>query len=591
VVLAGGMLAAYGLAWLQTRRASADQARGLRGVLRGWWSALGCIAVVGVGLRVALLTWPAAAGDAIQALYLSLSRDTYVLTPADVLAGLLWSTDLLNPRLAGALIGLAVVLIALWLWARTAWRGWPTLLVGMAAADLLIFGWAIHPRERLATLAAESPAVQVVDSLPTKDAAPNRVLASPVLNQVAADRLAPLGLQEANGYSSLQFIWHRDFLGRVLYVDDDLLDLWNVRFVLDPAVHGKLSSYKGVSFLPGQAMLHAPAGNTLAEQRFALDVRSPIVELRFVTALMGAVDMPQGAPVAQIELRDATDQIVGTAELLAGRDAMEWAWDLPTVQPHVKHDRVESAGVVLDNGPTPRERRLSFADLVFDQPIAATSIVVRATPPVGELVLFGAAGVGSGSDSVQQLFGRTKTKYRQVYVDNEIRVLEDTDALPRAFVVPRARVAPSLGTALSEMVHRPFQPRQEVILAADTFTQTGPLITDRGGQGTARVTAYVASDVQIHTSASADAWLVLSDTFYPGWSAAVDGQAVAVLRGDVLFRVVPVPAGEHEVEFRFEPASVRLGLLISLGTLLALVCGLMLTLPGRSARQRRTTSS
>jgi hypothetical protein len=224
----------------------------------------------------------------------------------------------------------------------------------------------------------------------------------------------------------------------------------------------------------------------------------------------------------------------------------------------------------------------------------AASITVRAIPPIGELTLFGAAAIGvdgaDGSNSVQQLFGRTKTKYRQVYVDNEIRVLEDTDAQPRAFLVPRARVAASLGTALSEMVHQPFQPRQEVILAADTFTHARPLVTDRGGQGTADITSYAASDVKIHTSASADAWLVLSDTFYPGWSAAVDGQAVTVLRGDVLFRVVPVPAGEHEVEFRFEPASVRLGLLISLGSLLVLVCLLVPTRPGKSARQRRTTS-
>jgi hypothetical protein len=103
-----------------------DQARGLRGVLRGWWIALGCIAFVLVGLHVALLTWPAAARAAIQAIYLSLSRDTYALSAGDVLAGLLWSTDLSNARVAGALVGLAVVLTALWLWGRTAWRGWRT---------------------------------------------------------------------------------------------------------------------------------------------------------------------------------------------------------------------------------------------------------------------------------------------------------------------------------------------------------------------------------------------------------------------------------------------------------------------------------
>ena len=103
-----------------------------------------------------------------------------------------------------------------------------------------------HPSARaLSVLAAEPPAVQALDQLPALDGAPNRLLAAEVLNQLSADRLAPFGVQEANGYSSLQFIWHRDYLSRVLYVDDDLLDLWNVRYVLDPAHYGALPSYRG----------------------------------------------------------------------------------------------------------------------------------------------------------------------------------------------------------------------------------------------------------------------------------------------------------------------------------------------------------
>jgi hypothetical protein len=62
-----------------------------------------------------------------------------------------------------------------------------------------------------------------------------------------------------------------------------------------------------------------------------------------------------------------------------------------------------------------------------------------------------------------------------------------------------------------------------------------------------------------------------------------------VLRGDVLFRVIPVPAGEHDVEFRFEPASVRIGLLISLAAVLSVMAGLVLA--GRSVRPGRTTSA
>jgi hypothetical protein len=105
------------------------------------------------------------------------------------------------------------------------------------------------------------------------------------------------------------------------------------------------------------------------------------------------------------------------------------------------------------------------------------------------------------------------------------------------------------------MIHQPFHPDQEVILADDTTTLSTDLSGERGGHGTAQIAAYGPDDVRVHTSADGDAWLVLSDTYYPGWTATVDGQPASVMRGDVLFRVVPVPAGEHDVELRFEPAN------------------------------------
>jgi Bacterial membrane protein YfhO len=594
VILAGGMLAAYGLAWLQGGLGpEASDTRRLRRTLFTLTAALACLGSGVFGLHYALLTWPSQALDVIERFYLSLPRDTYALNGNDVISGLLWSTDFSNPRVASALLVLALVMAALWFWqvatspAVRAWRGWPVLLVGLAAADLLIFAWSIHPREPLSKIAAKPPAIQAIEQLPPRDGAPNRILSSQVLTQIAPDRLASFGVQEASGYSSLQFVWHRDYLGRVQYVDDGMLDLWNVRFILDPARYGALFNYKGVSFLPSQALLHAPAGSGLAEQRFALSPDSSIVELRLVTAMLGAVELPQGTPVALVELRSSANEVIGTAELVAGRDAMEWSSDLPSVQPFLQHQRVEVAAVTVENGAPRGERHLSFADFIFDPPLAAASMTVRATSPTGEFALFGGTLIGADG-SEQQLFGRTKVKYQQVYVDNDIRVVEDTAALPRAFLVPRARVAPSLGTALNEMIHRPFAPDQEVILAADGTGNAPVLETDRGGYGTARVTAYAADAVRIHTSANDDAWLVLSDTYYPGWVATIDGQPASVLRGDVLFRVVPLPAGEHDVEFRFEPASVKLGLLISLGSLLVAAGALFVA--GRSPRRGRTTS-
>jgi uncharacterized membrane protein YfhO len=137
------------------------------------------------------------------------------------------------------------------------------------------------------------------------------------------------------------------------------------------------------------------------------------------------------------------------------------------------------------------------------------------------------------------------------------------------------------------MVHQPFQPDQEVILAGDTPAQLPGLTTDRGGAGTAQIVAYSANAARVHASTSGDAWLVISDAYYPGWTASVDGQSAPVLRGDVLFRVVPIPAGEHDVELRFAPTSVILGLLISLVSLGLVTVIFFLT--GRAARRGRTT--
>jgi uncharacterized membrane protein YfhO len=103
------------------------------------------------------------------------------------------------------------------------------------------------------------------------------------------------------------------------------------------------------------------------------------------------------------------------------------------------------------------------------------------------------------------------------------------------------------------------------------------------------VTSYRANGVSVHTSASADAWLVLSDTYYPGWTATVDGRPASVLRGDVLFRVVAIPGGEHDVQFRFEPASIERGLPVSLGALVLVLLTVGYAVVGGRARRGRTT--
>jgi hypothetical protein len=311
-----------------------------------------------------------------------------------------------------------------------------------------------------------------------------------------------------------------------------------------------------------------------------------VSEVRVVSALVNGVDVAQGTPVADLVLRDKGGAVVARATLEAGRDVMEWAWSDPGVQSSVQHQHVEAAGQAREYvGGAWQNRELSYGRAVLSQPVSASTLEVRSVTPRGTFVLYGGAALGP--DTGSQLFGRHKAKYREVYRDKDVVVLEDTAAFPRAFLVPSARLAPSPGAALDQMVSHAFDPRREVMLASDSshgdMVQAGASETaSAAAEGTARVDRYTPAEVQVSTDAPAPEYLVLSDSYYPGWHAYVDGQEQPIVRGDVLFRVVHVPAGTHQVTFRFDPASPKLGLAISLGTLLLLGAGLAYGLrPGR----------
>ena len=83
--------------------------------------------------------------------------------------------------------------------------------------------------------------------------------------------------------------------------------------------------------------------------------------------------------------------------------------------------------------------------------------------------------------------------------------------------------------------------------------------------------------VTIHLTADRPGYLVLADTWYPGWQATVDGRPAPILRVYTAFRAVPVGAGEHTVEMAYRPGSVRVGAVLSVAALAVLAVGLLWT--------------
>lgn len=166
-----------------------------------------------------------------------------------------------------------------------------------------------------------------------------------------------------------------------------------------------------------------------------------------------------------------------------------------------------------------------------------------------------------------------------------------SQTLRRAYVVAGATVVQDHEDALAAFVSPSFQPASTVILeqkdlsshalALPKGTTVGPIPTSGAdaAEGWAEIEEYGAQRVRVRTFTEKAGFLVLSDAYYPGWKALVDGQPVPVLRADYALRAVPISAGEHLVEFVYDPPLLKLGLVI--GSLSLLVSLWLLVHSGR----------
>jgi hypothetical protein len=104
------------------------------------------------------------------------------------------------------------------------------------------------------------------------------------------------------------------------------------------------------------------------------------------------------------------------------------------------------------------------------------------------------------------------------------------------------------------------------------------------GPSTANVVDNSTDTVTVHAVARRPGYLMLDDSAYPGWVATLDGRATSWHPANENFRAVAIPAGRHTVIFRYRPASVRDGAIVSGLSVVALIG---LALAGRGGARRR----
>ena len=177
--------------------------------------------------------------------------------------------------------------------------------------------------------------------------------------------------------------------------------------------------------------------------------------------------------------------------------------------------------------------------------------------------------------------------YELVY-DGEIRIYENIDVLPRAFALPNAELAAEAD--LTERL-RAFDPREAVLLDATPVPATRyPMPATQWPLQPAHIVTYAPNVVFIDVEMPGPGWLLLADSYFPGWKAyrsdpndqvpspkeePAGETELQIVRADGNFRAVYLPEGAHRVRFKYTPMSFKLGLY---GSFMAVVVLFLLAL-------------
>lgn len=195
-------------------------------------------------------------------------------------------------------------------------------------------------------------------------------------------------------------------------------------------------------------------------------------------------------------------------------------------------------------------------------------------------LFFGVEGEKAGiwadfmlTDRADSNLGVEDSRWKMVYckdVNGDV-IYENRNALDRAYIVHSAVIRQ--GQEILEMLNSPdFDFKHKIVIEKDIPKEmincNGAPIEDNS---IARFLEYTPNRISIEADMRNDGFLVLSDTFYPGWKVYVDGKEKEILAANHLVRAVYLRKGNHVVKFIYNPLTFRLGSVISILALIVLV--------------------
>jgi len=147
-------------------------------------------------------------------------------------------------------------------------------------------------------------------------------------------------------------------------------------------------------------------------------------------------------------------------------------------------------------------------------------------------------------------------------------VLQNQKVLPKAWLVPSAVVVPEKNERLALLLNPSFSPDKMAVVETPPPIQLAPPGTAASLHGSVKTTAYKNEKISVDAQVNDNALLVLSEKYYKGWKAFVDGKQTEIYPVNHVLRGVYLLPGSHTVEFYFDPLPFKVGKWLTLSSMI-----------------------
>jgi hypothetical protein len=165
-------------------------------------------------------------------------------------------------------------------------------------------------------------------------------------------------------------------------------------------------------------------------------------------------------------------------------------------------------------------------------------------------------GLHAKDDMIQKL---SEDGFVRIWTDQIYDIFEYVRTLPRYYLVSNY-IKESDNQKIINLMYSPMIDLSKTIILEETpqHFEIAPEAT-----GEARLISYQSDKVDFMTKTNGNMLLYISDNYFPGWLAFIDGNSSLLYRANYAFRAVPVPSGEHKIEFIYKPKSFVYGVIVS----------------------------